>query len=159
MRHRKENLKKCSLRGLEQRSDLRFFTYPTAALPSFSNYLLLAMDAPVLKAGDCFRGIFLIDGTWKYAETMYRQLPQPHLFEKRSLPGCFHTAYPRRQEDCADPDRGLASVEALCVAYCLLGRDGIALLDHYHWKENFLNKNSLSFRSLCDDLDLFKKMQ
>lgn len=137
LRHRRENLKKCSLRGLEDREDFRFFTYPKDRLPDLSSYVLLTLDAPLLSKDDKDKGLFIIDGTWRYAETMRRQLPQPHQFEMRSLPPTCTTAYPRRQED----GRGLASVEALYVAYCILQKDPAGLLDHYHWKDDFLMSN------------------
>jgi|SRR3989339_33375 len=140
-RHKKENLKKCSLRGLEPRSDLAFYTYPKDTIPPLSSYILLTLDAPPLTQEDANYGIFLIDGTWKHAETMYNQLSKPHLFITRSLPSHLKTAYPRRQEDCVDPERGLASVEALFAAYYILGRKTEGLLDFYYWKEAFLQKN------------------
>jgi pre-rRNA-processing protein TSR3 len=143
LRHRRENLKKCSLRGLESRSDCRFFTYPKDELPDLSGYFLLTLDAPILSRADEELGIFLIDGTWRYAEQMERQLPKPHLFQRRSLPPGFQTAYPRRQDDCPDPSRGLASVEALYVTYSILGRSTDGLLDNFHWSENFIKKNAL----------------
>lgn len=141
LRHRRENLKKCSLRGLESREDFLFYTYPKDTLPNLKGYLLLTLDAPVLGPEDHEKGIFLIDGTWRHTKTMFQQLPQPHPFELRSLPSHFVTAYPRRQEDCSDPDRGLASLEALYLAHHLLNRPFEGLLDHYHWKELFLKKN------------------
>jgi len=147
LRHRKENLKKCSLRGLESRVDLHFFTYPHDLLPDLSSYVLLTLDAPFLSEDDKDKGVFIIDGTWRYAETMQRQLPRPHRFERRSLPASCMTAYPRRQDD----GRGLASVEALYVAYCILQKDPSGLLDHYYWKEEFLMKNH--------HLDLLKKVE
>lgn len=145
LRHRRENLKKCSLRGLEDREDIDFYTYPKDSLPPLNSYFLLTLNAPVLSKADSYLGIFLIDGTWKHSEVMYRQLPQPHLFETRSLPPELETAYPRRQEDCIDPARGLASVEALYAAYVLLGKDPAGLLDHYYWKNAFLEKNKFFF--------------
>ncbi len=147
LRHRRENLKKCSLRGLESRSDMRFFTYPKDVLPPLSGYFLLALDAPPLTIDDAHLGIFLIDGTWRYAEKMYSQIPQPHSFELRSLPAHYTTAYPRRQEDCTEPSRGLASVEALFLAHQILGRSTEGLLDNYHWKDAFLQSNSSLFRT------------
>ncbi len=141
LRHRKENLKKCSLRGLEKCPDFRFFTYPKDHLPDLSNYFLLTIDAPSLSEVDKNLGLFLIDGTWSYAERMQRQLPLPHLFQKRSLPSHLRTAYPRRQEDCSNPSRGLASIEAIYAAYLLLGRSAKGLLSNYYWKEEFLKKN------------------
>jgi pre-rRNA-processing protein TSR3 len=140
LRHRRENLKKCSLRGLEKRPDFQFFTYPFDRLPELSGYILLSMDAPPLSQADQDRGIFLIDGTWRYARTMEAQLLKPHLFVRRSLPEGFSTAYPRRQEDCLDPSKGLASIEALYAAFAILGRPTEGLLDNYHWKEEFLRK-------------------
>ncbi len=137
LRHNRENLKKCSLRGLESRSDLIFYSYPLKyELPDLSNYVVLTLDAPELSKEDAECGIFLIDGTWRYAEKMFKVLKPP--FETRSLPKSAKTAYPRRQEDCLDPERGLASCEALYLAYVILGREPTGLLDHYYWKEQFL---------------------
>jgi pre-rRNA-processing protein TSR3 len=143
LRHRKENLKKCSLRGLEERSDMLFFTYPKDVLPDLSQYILLTLDAPPLTSADAGYGLFLIDATWVYAQKMYKQLKTPHRFQMRSLPSAYQTAYPRRQEDCSDPTRGLASIEALYLAYRILGRDCSGLLDNYYWQEPFLKKNAL----------------
>ncbi len=148
LRHRKENLKKCSLRGLEERSDFLFFTYPKDPLPPLSGYLLLTLDAPPLSIEDHSCGLLLIDATWNYAAIMERQLEQPHLFQKRSLPPSLTTAYPRRQTGCLDPTRGLASIEALFAAYRLLGRETAGLLDHYPWQRRFFDLNlSLDFSS------------
>ena len=144
LRHRKENLKKCSLRGLESRADIAFYTYPKACLPPLENYFMLSFDGPLLSDADREMGIFLIDGTWKYAELMERQIPSPRLFQTRILPPHFQTAYPRRQEDCPEPVRGLASVEALFLTYHILGRPTMGLLDNYHWKKDFLEKNGLA---------------
>ncbi len=142
LRHRKENLKKCSLTGLESREDMHFLTYPTSELPNLSGYVLLAVDAPPLTGVDAEYGLYLIDATWRYAERMttFSESNQPLI--KRSLPSHWKTAYPRKQEDCPLPDQGLASVEALYAAYKILGRDTSGLLDHYYWKNNFLKLNS-----------------
>jgi pre-rRNA-processing protein TSR3 len=137
LRHRRENLKKCSLRGLETRNDLQFYSYPLKRhLPDLTNYVVLTLGAAPLAREDADKGLFLIDGTWRYAEKMLHSLPMT--FEVRSLPKGVKTAYPRRQEDCSDPTQGLASCEALYLAYEILGRDPTGLLDHYHWKEEFL---------------------
>ena len=141
-RHRKENLKKCSLRGLESRNDLCFYTYPHHPLPEdLTQYTLLSLEAPELGPQDAERGLLLIDGTWRLAGVMTKQMPtkRPPVF--RSLPKRLKTAYPRRQNDCDDPERGLASVEALFAAYFLMGKDTSGLLDYYIWKQNFLEKN------------------
>ena len=143
LRHRKENLKKCSLRGLEHRGDICFFAYPKENLPSLENYLLLTLDAPVLTKEDAHLGLLLLDGTWRYAQTMLNHIPAKENIVKRSLPANIRTAYPRKQTDCPDPTVGLASVEALYAAYQILGRDTEGLLDHYHWGEKFLGINSI----------------
>lgn len=70
LRHQRENLKKCSLRGLEKRKDCQFFTYPTSVLPDLSQYFLLAIEAPPLHSSDFNKGIFLLDATWRYADKM-----------------------------------------------------------------------------------------
>ncbi len=142
LRHQRENLKKCSLRGLETRQDMIFLTYPTSALPDLTDYCVLTLDGPPLTQDDSHLGLFLIDGTWRYAEKMAKSLPAPYI--SRSLPAHFRTAYPRRQPDCPQPDRGLASVEALYLAYAILGRSTDGILDNYHWKELFIKNVLLS---------------
>lgn len=139
LRHRKERISKCSLRGLESRVDMRFFTYPLKdPIPSLTRHIVLTLDAPVLSKEDGDKGIFLIDGTWRYAEKMLASLPIP--YEKRSLPPA-KTAYPRKQTGCSNPKRGLASIEALYLAYVLLGRETEGLLDSYLFREEFLRRN------------------
>ena len=136
-RHRRENLKKCSLRGLERRADMRFFTYPKSAPLISRDYIILSLDGEPLSEKD--RGLLLLDGTWRLAEKMHTQLPEG--LPKRRIPKDFKTAYPRRQEDCDEPESGLASVEALYIAYTIMGKDPTGLLDHYHWKDQFLERN------------------
>lgn len=138
LRHKRENLKKCSLRGLEGRPDCQFLTYPLSKLPNLDQYCILTLDAPELSQEDTERGIFLIDGTWRYARKMSQIIPKTGLHLFRSLPPSLQTAYPRRQDDCPDPKRGLASIEALYAAYSILGRPLDGLLDNYYWKEQFL---------------------
>lgn len=142
-RHCRENLKKCSLRGLEGRPDFQFFTYPSMALPDLTNYILLTLDGSPLTTEECNHGLLVLDGTWRYASKMLQVVEtRPNLL-RRSLPSSFRTAYPRYQTSCSDPERGLASIEAIFVAYHLLGRDTSGLLDHYYWKEQFLSLNAL----------------
>ncbi|MEC7840448.1 MAG: hypothetical protein VX777_10460 [Chlamydiota bacterium] len=144
LRHRKENLKKCSLRGLESLEDFLFFTYPRDLLPDLNGFILLDMDAPALSQADCDRGLFVLDGTWRYAQKMYENTSGLDVLVKRSIPSHYKTAYPRKQEDCPDPERGLASIEAIYISYFIMGRDTEGLLDQYHWKDRFLEINNLS---------------
>lgn len=143
IRHRLENLKKCSLRGLESRDDFTFITYPYKELPPLDNYIILAMDAPPLDPTDSHLGLLLVDATWRYATKMMKPLEHLPQCQYRSLPSHFRTAYPRRQDDCPDPTRGLASVEALFLSYMILNRSTEGLLDNYYWRENFFKINDL----------------
>lgn len=145
IRHRKENLKKCSLRGLEQDSRFLFFSYPKLTAPDLSDYVVLSVDAPELSQEDAGYGICLLDGTWRYAQKMETFLSQTQTLRKRSLPKGILTAYPRKQEDCPDPTQGLASIEALYLAYLIQGLDTKGLLNSYHFSEAFLQKNALQF--------------
>lgn len=142
LRHRRENLKKCSLRGLEDHPDLLFFTYPIDPLPDLNGYLLLQVGAPPFSEKDRGKGLLLIDGTWRLAQKMQKQVPPT--IEARSLPAQFRTAYPRRQTECPDPEHGLASIEALFLAHLFMKKETKSLLAHYHWKEVFLQLNGLS---------------
>jgi pre-rRNA-processing protein TSR3 len=143
IRHRLENLKKCSLRGLETRPDFVFFTYPyqKESFPHLQNYLILTLDAPPLTLADASYGLLILDATWRYASKMLKPFEQQSHFLYRSLPSHYRTAYPRRQQDCPDPERGLASIEAIYLSYSLLKRETKGLLDHYYWKEQFLRLN------------------
>lgn len=148
-RHRKENLKKCSLRGLESREDMRFFSYPKKELPNLDEYVLLDVEGPPLTTADAGKGLVVLDATWRYAGQMRERLlfAQPSL-SLRSLPHGLATAYPRRQWDCSSPDRGLASVEAIYAAYWLLGRETDGLLDNYYWSSTYIEKNLTLFEEL-----------
>ena len=145
LRHRRENLKKCSLRGL-QREDFVFLTYPQDTLPHLISYCLLTLNAPPLTPEDRSYGLLLIDGTWRYTQTMYQeQIEKPERkVALRSLPAHYQTAYPRRQPDCPDPARGLSSLEALFLAYHILKRPTHGILDNYYWKNVFLKKNQIT---------------
>ena len=140
-RHRRENLKKCSLRGLESRPDFHFYTYPFQMPPHLRDFVALSLDALPLVRSECFSGLFLIDATWRLADKMAKQWDHPPSLTFRSLPSGFVTAYPRRQDDCSDPERGLASIEALYVAHHILGWNKEGLFANYYWGEAFLEKN------------------
>lgn len=144
IRHKKENLRKCSLRGLENRADLRFLTYPFQNLPPLTGYVMLVMEgAPELSIEDAGRGILLLDSTWHYLPKMVSAVEKTASCEKRVLPSLYRTAYPRCQADCVDPERGLSSIEALYLVHQILHRSTEGLLDHYYWKKQFLQINNL----------------
>ena len=113
------------------------------SLPNLNGYLLLAVGAPPLKKEDNAHGLLILDGTWRYAEKMMKMVDSHVQIERRSLPAYSNPPIPRRQEDCPDPERGLASIEAIYLAYCILGRDPSGLLNHYYWKDQFLTELSI----------------
>ena len=139
VRHPKENPRKCSILPLRGRPDLIFLTYPVREPPPLDGYVRLAAEGPELSAADADKGLLLLDGSWRWAGSMSKAfLDVP----PRSLHG-WQTAYPRVSKRGTDPDNGLASVEALFVAYHILGRPTGGLLDHYRWAEEFLRVNGL----------------
>ncbi|HLJ93457.1 MAG TPA: hypothetical protein VKU02_09735 [Gemmataceae bacterium] len=122
---------------LRGRADLIFLTYPVGQLPSLEGYIRLAAEGEEISPNDANRGLLLLDASWRWAESMnldYEEVPA------RSLHG-YRTAYPRRSKRGTDPHNGLASVEALFLAYHLLGRPTAGLLDHYRWADTFLRLN------------------
>jgi pre-rRNA-processing protein TSR3 len=139
VRHPKENPRKCSIMPLRDRSDIILLRHPVIAKPDLAGYVRLAAEGPELSLADRQAGLLLLDGSWRSAAGMTRGfLDVP----PRSLHG-YRTAYPRVSKRGTDPDNGLASVEALFLAYHILQRPTQGLLDHYHWAAEFLALNHL----------------
>jgi pre-rRNA-processing protein TSR3 len=139
VRHPKENPKKCSVLPLRGRADIRFLGYPVAQVPTLEGYIRLAADGPPLSSADRECGILLLDGSWRWTDTMtaaFAHVPP------RSLSG-YQTAYPRVSKLGTDPSNGLASIEALFLAHHILGRPTDGLLDDYRWTAEFLERNGL----------------
>ena len=137
VRHPKENPKKCSVLPLRGRDDVQIVQFPLKQPLELDGYVRLAAEGPELSAADAGCGLLLLDGSWRRAEQMnaaFANVPP------RSLHG-YHTAYPRASKLGSDPANGLASIEALYIAYRLLGRPTEGLLDHYHWAQEFLKRN------------------
>jgi pre-rRNA-processing protein TSR3 len=137
VRHTRENPRKCSVLPLRGRPDLLFLNYPVIQRPPLEGYVRLAADGPELSLADASAGLLLLDGSWRWAAAMTRHF---EMVPPRSLHG-YTTAYPRVSKQGTDPDNGLASVEALYIAYRALGRPVDGLLDHYRWGEEFLRAN------------------
>ena len=140
VRNPRENPRKCTVLPLKGRTDLVFLGFPARRRPNLEGYIRLAVLGEELSPGDAEAGILLLDGSWRWASELTRVfLDVP----PRSLQG-YRTAYPRISKLGTDPDNGLASAEALYVAYHILGRPTAGLLDHYWWKEEFLRLNQLA---------------
>jgi pre-rRNA-processing protein TSR3 len=136
IRHHKERIAKCSLRFLHDRAEITFLRAKPGFAFDATGFTLLAVGAPPLSPADAGRPLLVLDSTWRWLpqlEACLRGSPVP-----RSIPGGVRTAYPRTSKVFADPDGGLASIEALYVARRLLGDDDPSLLDGYHWKDVFL---------------------
>ena len=136
---RGEDPAKCTVRPLRGTPGLDFLPYPLRQKPDLSHHLLLAPDAPPLTRADANRPLLLLDASWCHAAKM-RKAVEP--VEARSIPPGWQTAYPRRSKIHDDPDTGLATVEALYAALCVLGIRDDSLLRFYPWRDAFffLNK-------------------
>lgn len=136
--HPREKRSKCSVEPLRGRPEFVFWTFPEQGPEPLTDYVQLGVDGPLLSEDDHQRGLLILDGTWRLAARM-----QQHQYSEipiRRLPR-WQTAYPRVSKNFSDPDQGLATIEALYAAYTILGRKTDGLLDHYHWAQEFLERN------------------
>jgi rRNA small subunit aminocarboxypropyltransferase len=100
--------------------------------------LLLHPDGEELSEQDRGWDLLLIDCCWRRVPALLRTV-EGRLHARR-LPR-LATAYPRRSKTFADPEHGLASVEALFAATVLLGEPRFELLARYRWGKDFLRAN------------------
>lgn len=140
IRHRKERRSKCSLTPLEGLPGFTFFTYPQDE-PDVADHLRLSLDGPPLATADRERPLLLLDGTWRLVAPLERRYAD---VEPRSIPRAI-TAYRRVSKVFPDPEAGLASIEALIVAFQVLGTDPAPLVERYLWGRDFLDRNPSLF--------------
>ncbi|HWL10334.1 MAG TPA: hypothetical protein VNQ76_18160 [Planctomicrobium sp.] len=136
--HPRENRAKCSVEPLRGQPEFEFWKFPNRGSQSIDGYVRLGIGGPLLTASDRDNGLLLLDGTWRLAEKMendFSTLPVRSLLD-------WQTAYPRVSKVYADPSAGLATIEALFAAHAQLGIITDTLLDHYRWKEEFLDRNA-----------------
>lgn len=136
--HPKERRTKCTVEPLRGREDFQFHRYPNSQPQGLDNYVRLGFGGPLLSIADSNRGLLVLDGTWRFTSKMEEEFAEVPV---RSLPTC-KTAYPRVSKLFDDPADGLATIEAVFIAYQLLGRDTAGLLDQYHWADEFLRLNA-----------------
>ena len=137
--HPRERRSKCTVEPLRNRTGFEFWKFPNEYNAPLDNYVCLSIDGPPLSEQDVDKGLLVLDATWKLAQRMqpqYAELPQ------RSLPE-WRTAYPRKSKTHTDPDTGLATIEAIYLAYHILNRDTAGLLEHYYWADEFLRSNNV----------------
>jgi len=137
--HHKERRSKCTLEPPRGRPDLVFLDPEPDERIDATGHVLLDVEARPLTAADAGRRPLILDATWRLQPALRRALAGE--FISRSLPPELATAYPRRSKLTPDPDpaRGLASVEALFAALCILGHRDDSLLAGYRWKDAFLD--------------------
>lgn len=92
----------------------------------------------MLTPDDRYRGLLVLDGTWKLVQPMEAEFCGIPI--RTLLP--WRTAYPRTSKLYEDPAAGLATVEALFAAYVQMGRPTDGLLDDYYWRDRFLELNA-----------------
>jgi pre-rRNA-processing protein TSR3 len=135
--HPREKRSKCTAEPLRSCHGFIFWTFPKCGPEPLAGYVRLGVGGRILSGEDTGRGLLILDGTWRLADRMERFFKQIPL---RSLPPT-ETAYPRLSRLYPDPPSGLATIEAIYVAYRILGRPYEGLLDGYHWAEEFVSRN------------------
>lgn len=148
----KENRRKCTAVPL---ADLPGFEFSRTARPQpgerpiqVPGGIWLDVDAPVLSRRDSGRlgagdRVIVLDASWARVSPLAGRLvagPGATL-ERRSLPSDLATAYPRRSKIGRDPERGLATVEAVFAVTVVLGAPRPEVLDAYRWAGAFLDRN------------------
>ena len=141
-----ESLAKCSLTPLRGLPGVRFVDYHGRRRLAAGERVLLHPDGEELSPADRGRDLLLIDCSWRRVERCLRTVDG--VLHPRRLPP-FVTAYPRRSKTFPDPERGLASVEALYLAALLLGAPRPDFLREYRWREAFLAANRARLEALA----------
>ncbi|RMH02082.1 MAG: hypothetical protein D6702_09965 [Planctomycetota bacterium] len=142
LRLSKEDPRKCSLTPLRERVDLplRWIRCRIGDRIEVGEVTLLHPAGEPLGPADAGRPLLLVDSSWRDLPRVLRGVSGR--LHRRALPSGLETAYPRRSRDYPDPGNGLASVEALHAALALFGCRDDSLLDGYHWRREWLERNA-----------------
>ena len=135
--HPKERRSKCTAEPLRGKPGFVFWKFPNLGSESLDGYVQLGLEGPQISRAEADRGLLILDGTWRLTSAMEEHFAHVPV---RSLPA-WRTAYPRMSKMFENPPDGLATIEAIYVAYKLLGREPDYLLDEYHWADEFLRLN------------------
>ena len=125
--------------ALRGRPGVRFVPYDRDRRFDASGHVLLHVDGEEIGPIDRGKPLLLLDCSWRRVPELLATVDGDPV--KRRLPG-LATAYPRRSRTFVDPERGLASIEALYAALALLGEPRPDLLEGYRWAEAFLAANA-----------------
>ena len=138
LRDPRESVRRCSLTPLRGLAGVTFVAYHRSRRLDGGGRALLHPDGEELGAADRGAGLLLLDCAWRRVPQLLRTVDGPYAL--RRLPP-LRTAYPRRSRTFEDPEVGLASVEALYAACCILGTPDPELLRCYRWACEFLRLN------------------
>lgn len=136
--HPREKRRKCTLQPLRGREGFVFWNFPRRGALPLDSYLRLGIGGQPLTPKFQAYGLLVLDGTWKLAQRMERDFASVPLV---SLDPDWRTAYPRSSKVAEDPAAGLATIEAVFAAYVQLGLPSLDLLNAYHWRSEFLDRN------------------
>ena len=137
----RESSKKCSLTPLRSRDDLPLIWkkhLPGRRVDMGEVTLLHPEGRPLSMQDDC-RPLLIVDSSWRHLPSVLAEVDGT--LHRRALPESLQTAYPRKSSLFEDPSNGLASVEALHAAICLLGDRDDSLLVGYRWAELWVESN------------------
>lgn len=139
VRDPRESAKKCSLTPLRGMPGIRFVGYAHDRRVDAGRRVLLHPDGELLSAADRGQPLLVVDCAWRRVPAVLATIDGELV--RRRLP-VLATAYPRKSLITPDPERGLASVEALYAALALLGDEHPELLANYRWRDEFLRANA-----------------
>ena len=149
---KKENKRKCTLHPLSYRKDFSFSTFLPGMDPieSLKSEILLHVNGKdlreVLEERPSIGSIATIDCNWRKVEKTLNRVKKPWPILAKIPPG-FLTAYPRKsKEEGIDPERGLASIEALFIATAFLSIWDLNLLKEFHFRDKFLQINEKNWK-------------
>ena len=138
LRDPRESAAKCSLTPLRGLPDIEFKSYRFDRRHTVGRRLFLTPDGEPFGEADRGLDLFLIDCAWRRVPKLLATVDGDLL--PRRLPE-LRSAYPRKSKLFEDPGSGLASIEALYAAVCLLDGPRSDLLRDYRWREAFLEAN------------------
>lgn len=134
----REAAHKCSVLPLRGMEGVRFIAVGAGKRADAGRRLWLHPEGEEITTADRGTGLLLIDCSWRRVPKLAMRVDGELL--RRRLPKLV-SAYPRRSKLTADPEHGLASVEALYAAVALLDAPRPELLAHYRWAAEFLAVN------------------
>jgi len=148
-----ETTNKCTVTPLRGREDFRFFSvFGQGPLGPLSAPILLHPDGQCLTRINGPKPVSVLASV----DCVWRRLPKilpriswlgaPATLAK--IPGGFVTAYPRTGRPLADPEGGLATIEAIFIAAALLGNWDPSLLGRYYFGRAFVERNAKRFIEL-----------